>query len=151
MGLSNLFMEDAPLIEQALLPTEVETLSLLVSGPIPPAPAELLDSRRMSNLLKQLQDQADMVIIDSPPALAVADAGILGSRCSGAVLVIDSGKARTEMARRAVEVLRQANVNVVGVVLNKLQPRRGQGYYYHKYNYNYSSKQTKSPSGPKVA
>ncbi len=137
VGLSNMFLEDATALESVVQPTSIEGLSVITSGPLPPNPAEVLDSKQMSKILTNLRGQADMLILDSPPALAVADASIIGSRCSGAVLVVDSGRTRTDVTRRAVETLNKTNVKVLGVVLNKLSTRRASGYYYY---YDYSPK-----------
>ena len=90
----------------------------------------------MTQILATLREDADLVIIDSPPVLPVADASIIGSRCSGAVLVIDSGKTRTEIARRALTTLEQANVKVVGVILNKMGAKQAAGYYHYYYEQN---------------
>lgn len=138
VGLSSMFLEDGTTLETVLQPTGVEGLSVITSGPLPPNPAEVLDSKQMSKVLTNLRAQADMLILDSPPALAVADASILGSRCSGAILVVDAGHTRTDVSRRAVETLHKTNVKVLGIVLNKLSTRRASGYYY--YYYYYSSK-----------
>lgn len=135
VGLSNMFLEDATALESILQSTAIEGLSVITSGPLPPNPAEVLDSKQMSKILTNLRAQADMLILDSPPALAVADASILGSRCSGAVLVVDAGRTRTDLTRRAVETLQKTNVKVLGVVLNKLSTRRASGYYYYYYDY----------------
>jgi Mrp family chromosome partitioning ATPase len=71
--------------------------------------------------------------VDSPPVLPVADASILASRCSGTVMVVDSGKTRSEIARRAVATLERANGKVVGVILNKMGAKQAAGYYYYYY------------------
>jgi Mrp family chromosome partitioning ATPase len=90
----------------------------------------------MDEILANLRAQSDMLILDSPPALAVADASILGSRCSGAVLVIDAGRTRSDVSRRAVETLNRTGVKVYGAVLNRLSARRASGYYYYYYYYS---------------
>jgi non-specific protein-tyrosine kinase len=149
VGLSSLFLEDGATPDQVIQPTQVEGLRVITSGPLPPNPAELLDSKQMAQILKTLRAEADMVIIDSPPVLAVADATIIGSRCSGAVLILDSGKTRTEMAKRAVERLRQTNIRLFGVVLNKLSFRRASGYY--SYYYYYGSDKTQPNNKPRAA
>jgi polysaccharide biosynthesis transport protein len=133
VGLSDLFASDSMTIDQVMQKTEIETLRVITSGPIPPNPAEMLDSRLMTQILASLRQNTDLVIVDSPPVLPVADASILGSRCSGTVLVVDSGKTRTEIARRAVATLERANVNVVGVILNKMGAKQAAGYYYYYY------------------
>lgn len=143
-GLTSLFLDQPVLLEDVLQSTSVEGLKILTSGEPPPNPAEMLDSRRMNEILQMLRQQFDMVIVDSPPALVVADASILASRCSGALLVVDSGRTRTETARKVVETLKRSQVQVLGVALNRIGGR-GRGYYY-KYNYNayYSSAKPKT-------
>lgn len=132
-GLSDLFSADNVVVEDVMQNTPIPTLRVITSGPIPPNPAEMLDSRLMTQILATLRQNTDMVIIDSPPVLPVADASILGSRCSGAVLVVDSGKTRTEIAQRAVATLERANVKVAGVILNKMGSKQAAGYYYYYY------------------
>ena len=134
VGLSDLFGSEHMEPEQVMQSTPVPTLRVIPSGPIPPNPAELLDSRLMTQIFTTLRQDTDMVIVDSPPVLPVADASILGSRCSGTVLVVDSGKTRTETARRALATLERANVKVAGVILNKLGTKQAAGYYYYYYD-----------------
>jgi Mrp family chromosome partitioning ATPase len=116
----------------------VSGLSVLTSGPLPPNPAELLGSARMRDLLNELLTLADMVVVDSPPTVALADAAILSTQVDGVLLVVEAGKTRREIARRAMEALRRVNARVIGVVLNRM-PIQTDGYYYYYYdNYGYS-------------
>lgn len=149
VGLSSLFLEEGVSPDQVIHSTGLENLRVMTSGPLPPNPSELLDSKQMAEIFKTLRAQSDMVIVDSPPVLAVADATIIGSRCSGAVLVLDAGKTRTDLSKRAVERLRQTNVRLFGVVLNKLSSRRASGYY--SSYYYYSSDKTKGQSKQRTA
>ena len=115
---------------------------MISSGPVPPNPAEVLDSTLMKEILEYLRTQSDMVIIDSPPTLAVADASIIGSACSGAMLVIDAGRTRSNASQRAYATLKQTGTKVLGVVLNRLTARRVSGHY-NSYYYYSSDKQPK--------
>ncbi|OIO88667.1 MAG: hypothetical protein AUK03_15860 [Anaerolineae bacterium CG2_30_64_16] len=115
--------------------TEVENLSLLTSGPIPPNPSELLGSHRMARLVEKLAGQADLVIFDSPPVLAVTDAAVMGRQVDGVVLVVDAGQTREQVLAQAAAELQQTGANLLGVVLNRLDSRRG-GYYYYYYYYS---------------
>jgi capsular exopolysaccharide synthesis family protein len=124
-----------------LADTGVENLKLLTSGEIPPNPSELLGSRRMDQLLGRLTELADVVIFDSPPVLAVADATVLSKRVDGLVLVAEAGQTRMAAARQAVLNLQQAGANLLGGVLNRVSGKGG-GYYYY-----YSSYQYHSPNG----
>ncbi len=147
-GLSSLFLDDAPPLDSILQPTGVPTLRVITSGPLPPNPAEMLDSPLMKKILQELRAQSDMVILDSPPVLAVADACILGARCSGAMLVVDAGRTRSDATKRALATLKQTNTKVFGIVLNKLSTRRASGYYHYYY---YSSKDKKQKEMPAPA
>lgn len=141
IGVTSLFLGDAPSLESICQATAVEDLRVITSGPLPPNPAEILDSHRMTEILASLRAQCDILILDSPPVLAVADACILGSRCSGVVLVVDAGHTRTEAGRHTVEVLRQTGAKLSGVVLNKVNLGRARGYYNHSgYHGYYSSR-----------
>lgn len=139
VGLSSLFLEGAPSLDAVMQTTGVPGLRVLASGEPPPNPAELLDSKRMNEILLELRSEADMVVVDSPPLLVVADANILASRCSGAVLVVDSGRTRSDAARKVVESLTRSRVKLLGIVLNRMSGRHG-GYYNNYYYYASSSK-----------
>ncbi len=131
-GLTDLLLEEEPDVEEFLQPTDVEGLRLLPSGNLPPNPSELLSSPRASELIEGLKDQADIVLLDSPPVLAVTDATILATRVAGVLLVIDAGSTRTGPAREGKEALTQVGAKILGVVLNRQKSGRG-GYYYHYY------------------
>jgi capsular exopolysaccharide synthesis family protein len=92
-------------------------------------PTELLASQRMRAVLAELSQQFDLVLIDSPPVLPVADAMILSSYADGVLLVVASGQTRRGELRRTTEKLAQAGAPVVGCVLNKASAQQGYGYY----------------------
>lgn len=140
-GLSTALVDAATPVTSFLQPTDVPGLRLLTSGPIPPNPTELLGSQRMAQLMQALHQEADMVIVDSPPVLSVADAAILANAADGVVLVADAGRTRREMARRAKESLERAGANLLGMVLNRMT-RQTSGYYYYYY-YDQSGERSK--------
>jgi non-specific protein-tyrosine kinase len=136
-GLTTALLESTPFsMDGHLHPTQVESLSVLTSGPIPPNPSELLGSRRMENLIEQLSQQADLIIFDSPPVLAVTDAVVLGRQVDGVLLVADAGQTREQALAQASEELRKTGANLLGVALNRLDTRRGGYYYYYYYYYS---------------
>lgn len=135
VGLSTLFLEDPPPLRKALQETSVPGLRVLTSGQVPPNPAEMLDSKLMTQILTELRSVSDMVVLDSAPCLAVADASIIGSRCSGTVLVVDTGKTRTDAAKRAVQTLSRTDAKLLGTILNKMTQRRASSYSYYYYSY----------------
>lgn len=126
-------------LEDLLLPTEVEGLQVLPSGPLPPNPAELLGSEQMARLVERLKGMADLVVFDTPPALPVADPAVLARVADAVLLVVDTGATRRGMALRAVENLARVGANITGVVLNRFSPRSSGYYYYYRYEYYYSS------------
>ncbi|MDW8267997.1 MAG: polysaccharide biosynthesis tyrosine autokinase [Anaerolineae bacterium] len=135
-GLTTALLTAQPATDGLLQETKVEGLRVLTSGPLPPNPAELLGSARMRELVQALSAQADIVLFDSPPVTALADAAILGSQMDGVLLVISAGQTRREMARRTMAALERVRARVVGAVLNRL-PAQGAGYGYYYYYYYY--------------
>jgi succinoglycan biosynthesis transport protein ExoP len=123
---------------QALRPTEIEGLRVVTSGASPPNPAEMLASARMRDFVAWLLEEmeADVVVFDSPPVLAVTDAAVLSTLVDGALLVFDCGETRRPAAVQTLERLAGVGANVLGVVLNRLSPS-GDGYYYYYYSYYY--------------
>jgi len=108
--------------------TVVPGLSLLTSGPLPPRPGDLLGSRRMGQLIERLRAEADIVLFDTPPVVAVADAAALAPRVDGVLLVLQAGMTRRDRAREARQLLEKVKANIVGVVLNGAKLERGYAY-----------------------
>jgi capsular exopolysaccharide synthesis family protein len=136
-GLSKLLTNTDPLSAH-VLETEFENLTLLPCGPLPPNPAELLASQRLKSLIAEAMQQYDLVIVDGPPVLGLADAPLLSSVCRGTLLVIETGKTRTRAAVDAVGRLRGAGAHMIGAVLTKYKHRAhgyGYGYSYEPYRY----------------
>jgi capsular exopolysaccharide synthesis family protein len=121
--------------EAVFLPTEVPNLWITPSGPIPPNPSELLSSDRMRDWLKAVRGRFDFVVLDTPPALAVTDATIVGMLADGVVLTLRSGKVTREEARLCRDRLRQSGIKILGAVLNRyrsLQTGLGKRYRYYE-------------------
>ncbi|WP_221567177.1 CpsD/CapB family tyrosine-protein kinase [Alkalihalobacillus sp. TS-13] len=129
-GITNVLTKQIQLSE-GCRKTEVENLSVLPSGPIPPNPAELLGSRMMKEMIKEALEQYDVVMFDTPPVLAVTDAQILANICDGVVLVVGSGVTEKEAAVKSKELLEAAKAKLLGVVLNRKKMKKGQYYYYY--------------------
>ncbi len=130
-GLTNLLVDQSLDVNEVLVHTSVEGLWLLTSGPIPPNPSELLATPQMMELIERLSAQSDIVLCDSPPLLAVADASILAAEVGGTVLVVNAGRTRTELFKRAGETLERVRARTLGVVLNKLSSKQSGDYYYY--------------------
>jgi polysaccharide biosynthesis transport protein len=116
----------------ALIASPIRNLGFLPAGPIPPNPAELLCSPRMSAVLGQLTAAADLVIIDTPPLLPVTDAAVLGALVDGVILVVAMDETRRASIREAIAILEGAKVPILGVVINKA-PKTSVPYYYTEY------------------
>ncbi|SCC29851.1 capsular exopolysaccharide family [Fictibacillus enclensis] len=132
-GITNVLTRQISL-EDAAVQTSVEDLSVLPSGPIPPNPSELLNSKSMEMLVEEAKSKYDYVLFDTPPVLAVTDAQILANRCDGVVLVTSSGKTEKEAAIKAKELLDNANAKILGVVLNQKEMNENSYYYYYGAN-----------------
>jgi len=133
-GVTNLLLAEQPDIAAAAQATDVPGLSVLTSGPQPPNPAELLGSQRMDAFIAQAKSAFDAVLFDSPPVMAVADASILAAKVHEVVMVVDAGRTRSEVAKRAKQAIDTTGAKLLGVVLNRLAMRRGgYGYYYYYY------------------
>lgn len=126
-GLTTAILEqgEGPLPTQA---TVVPGLTLLTSGPLPPRPADLLGSRRMGALIERMRGEADIVLFDTPPVVAVSDASALAPRVDGVLLVLQAGMTRRDRAREARQLLEKVKANIVGVVLNGSKLERGYSY-----------------------
>ncbi len=103
------------------------SFAVVTSGSLPPNPAELLGSAKMSQLLSQLEQYTDMVVLDSPP-IVVTDAPVLASKVDGVVMVVRPGHTPIDAAKAMLEQLNRAGARVVGVVMNRV-PRRSAYYY----------------------
>lgn len=123
VGLTTLVRESQVTVDAVAQATEQPNLRILTTGPLPPNPAELLRSPRMQTVIEKLVAVADLVIIDSPPLLAVAILAILSSLADGTLLVIDAGRGRRRAVSESREVLLKAGARVLGVALNRVPAR----------------------------
>jgi polysaccharide biosynthesis transport protein len=127
---------DGDALEHALRPTPIRGLSLLSCGALPTSASNLLSGVRMRALLQELNQRFDLVILDTPPVLATADAGILGSLADGVLLVVRAGQTDRSAAQRAYQQLINGGSRVVGAVLNDPKGEVSQyGDYYYPYEY----------------
>ena len=157
-GVSTLFVQPKLNLDGSLQPTAVPNLFVLPAGDVPPNPSELLGSAKMFEIIGRVKDHADLVIIDSPPIMAVTDSAVLAPRVDGVILVVQPGNTNLGAAKQAVEQLRRVGANVLGVVLNEVAINRSRyryyhykGYYYHYYNTKYYQEDSeKNGNGDKV-
>ena len=150
VGFTSVILGSTPLSE-ALQPVPgQDRLLLLASGVLPPNPSELLSSNRAVELFKVLEKQASVVLVDCPPVLPVTDAAVLSACADGSLLVATAGVTTRKDVERSLELLRQVNAPLLGMVLNGTTAETGYGYAYSGYaNGNGSGRNGTKP--PKTA
>ena len=114
--------------EGNLRDTQVDGLQVLTSGALPADPVQLISSPHMAQLLVELTQRADVVIVDSPPVLGVAEATIMAAVSDGVLLVLCANRTSRQAAQHAIEALRRAKSRLVGAVLNGV-PATSNDYY----------------------
>jgi capsular exopolysaccharide synthesis family protein len=148
--LSN-YLSGAASIDQLAQAVDVPNLLVMTSGPLPPSPAELLSSSRLTELLQEAMETFDHVVIDGPPVMGLADAPLIGSRAASTVLVVEAGKTGRRLVKAAIRRMRLANSRLLGVLLTKFDARNtsygyGYGYGYgYQYSYDYGAKPALPP------
>lgn len=136
IGLSDYFIRAPEQMTGVVKKTKVNGLSIITSGSLPPNPSELLNSPKMKDVLNLLSKHFDMILLDSPPLLAVTDALILAKSVDGVLLVVDPKKTKRGAIRQAVEQLRRLDARLLGVVLNNIKVKRSSYYYNRDYYYS---------------
>jgi capsular exopolysaccharide synthesis family protein len=132
VGLTHILSNQSTL-QEAASEAGVDGLHIITSGPIPPNPSELLASRRMDRFLEEAKEMYDIVLIDSPPTLAVTDSQILAAKCDGAIVVLGAGKVKRDHAKKTMAALERVKANVLGVVLNNKRGKAIDSPYYYYY------------------
>jgi capsular exopolysaccharide synthesis family protein len=126
-GLSSLLSNGSELKDSTIV-TDIKNLSLIPSGPLLTNPPEALGSKRMLAILDELKMLYDVIVIDTPPILSVADAQIVASQCDGVLLVVKTGKVNKEALTKAKAVLDLVGVRVIGAVLNNVNSKKTNYY-----------------------
>jgi capsular exopolysaccharide synthesis family protein len=146
IGLSQVFVHPELGMSYSFQPTRINGLSAITSGDTPPNPSELLGSQLMGTIMGELKNTYDIILIDTPPALAVTDAAVLLPYIDGVLLVIKPGVTNMAAIQRLVGQFRQLNAYILGVVLNDINLSNSTyGFYYKHYKYydEYQSKDAK--------
>jgi len=120
-------------IDECVRETQIPNLSLLTAGPIPPNPAEILNSDRFKKLKAELGKRFDRIVFDSPPVLPVTDAAVLSQQVDGVVLVVRGFRTQKGAARQAARHLLDVKAPLLGVVLNAIDLARSDYREYHYY------------------
>ena len=132
-GITSLFLEKNSL-EEVIMPTDVENLYAIPCGQQPMNPAELLSSDKLAAAVEKLKDMFDLIIFDSPPAVALADAGIISRMADATMLVVSAGGVTYSDVETSTTNLKNAGAKILGIIMNNIT-RKTRGYKYYKYDY----------------
>ncbi len=149
------YLSGGATLDEITQQTQWPNLHLIPSGPLPPSAAELLTGQRITAMVRQASEQFELVVIDSPPVMGLADAPLIASLANGAIVTVEAGRTGRGQAVSAIRRLRMANVRILGVVLTKFDATKasyGYGYSYaYTYDYDYEygqEKELRRRSGP---
>lgn len=126
--------------------TNVPCLDMILSGPVPPNPAELLDSEKFTELVEKARNEYDYVIIDTPPIGQVIDPAIVAQKTDGVIFLVSQSNISYRYAQKQIEQLKKSGCRILGAVLNKVDPE-GKGSYYGGYYGKYYRKYSKEGYG----
>jgi capsular exopolysaccharide synthesis family protein len=123
--------------DEVMMTPGLDNLHLITSGPIPPNPAELIESARLTAFIEEAKKEYDIILFDSTPILSTADAAILGTKVDGVLLVYRVGTVSRGLLRRSTAQLQQVKCNIMGVVLNGMRPDVSPDFQDYKYYSTY--------------
>ena len=115
--------------------TYADNLHVRTCGDLPPNPVGILGSEKMSQIIEEAKRQFDIVLFDSPPLIAMADASVLASGLDTTLLILRVGQTKRKVAAQARELLKRLNIDILGVVLNNMDYSRRYSYYYYYYHH----------------
>lgn len=131
VGLTTLLTNRSEKLENVIYRTDTNGLYILTSGAIPPNPTDLLASKRMSQIQKEMKNHFDMIIFDTPPLLGIPDTQVLSSKTDGVLLVIPKGRVKTDEVIQAKELLEMVKSRILGVIMNRVETPNDNYYYYY--------------------
>ena len=142
-------------LEEVMLTPGLDNLHIITGGMIPPNPAELIESKHLTEFIAEAQKEYDLILFDSPPIVSTADAVILGAKVAGVLLVYRLGAVSKGLLKRSSSQLNQVNCNILGVVLNGMKPEfnpdfQDAKYYKYYYSYGEENKNRRLKGGPKA-
>lgn len=134
IGLSSLITSRELTVRSVAQRVEEVGLDIITSGPIPPNPSELLNSNRMNEVIRELEQEYDLILFDMPPVVSVTDAQVMATKTDGVVFVVRRGIAYTDDVKHAKELLDMVHANVLGVVFNGAEKKTDRSYAYYGLN-----------------
>lgn len=135
-GLSH-YLSGQKEFNEVLSTTNVENLSMILSGPVPPNPSELLSSDAFKTLIEEVRSSFDYILVDTPPLGSVIDAAAVAPVCDGMCLVVSANTISYKLAQKVTLQIEKTGCSILGVILNKIKVRRS-GYYSKYYSRYYS-------------
>jgi succinoglycan biosynthesis transport protein ExoP len=144
-GFTSVLLGEVALDQAWRAPPGLPLLRVLSAGPVPPNPSELLSGQRTAKVLQLLQEDADFVLVDSPPVLPVSDAAVIATVVDATLLVIHDNKTLRKHLARALELLAGVNAAVIGTVLNRVVA--GDDAYGDRYGYRPAATASSSGGG----
>ncbi|MEQ1497488.1 MAG: polysaccharide biosynthesis tyrosine autokinase [Novosphingobium sp.] len=145
-GLSTLLTSHDPL-SSALVKAEGSKLAVLIAGPVPPSPTELLSTARIEEILQEAAGQFDVIVVDSPPILGLADAPMLAALADGVVFVVEADRSRRGALKTALRRLRAMRPVILGALLTKFDPLKSGNRYSEYYGYHYYQYESRAEKG----
>lgn len=127
-------------------PSKLANLDVITVGTIPPNPAEMLGSKKMQDFIAHMKTLYDYIIIDSPPIISVTDSEIIAAYCDAVYLVVSANYTEFDLLDKALDILKNSNVNFVGTILNNFVFKNSYGSYYKYYYYYYNREKEGSRS-----
>ncbi len=135
-GFTDYFFGQAS-FDEIVKKSELDNLDFISAGTIPPNPSEILGSTQMKEFIEKLKEIYDVIIVDSPPIIAVTDSEIISRLVDASILVVSANNTEIDLMTKAVELLKHEKKSFIGVLLNNFSYKSGYGSYY-KYYYYYS-------------
>lgn len=137
LGLSNLLIDEdwKKNLKKYIRETDIDNLSILTSGSIPPNPTSLLESTKLEQVVTELEKKYDIIIFDTPPVTGLSDTLILTRLTDAVIIVARARKTTIELLENTVESLKNVNANIIGVILNRVKKSKNKYYkeYYKEY------------------
>jgi capsular exopolysaccharide synthesis family protein len=111
---------------------------VLTAGATPENPTDMFAEAKLSELFAEIEQQFDLVVVDSPPVNVVSDALVIGALCDATIFVVEAGRTPIALIRSGCDAIREAEGNLRGVIVNKLDLREDGYHYYYYYNDYYA-------------
>ncbi len=147
VGLTNYLTTNLGL-DEVILPTGIENLSIIPSGILPADAVGILNSQRMSDMIAELKSRYDIIFFDSPPILGVSDGSVLSSEVDQSIIIVQHRRFPKAMLKRVKQAVTNVGGTVLGVVLNNVDLRHDPNYYYYTSYYHYYTPKGKEAEAP---